>query len=359
MQEQACKKKKTVIFVVASMTGGGTERVISILANLWSKKGYKVSILMTAQNEVDYELEKDIELVCVGGRSGGSIFKRLERIKKMRAFFKAAPDAVICAMGVETNLFTVLATIGLKNRVLISERNDPNQCGYKVLRDFLYGMADCLVCQTKDAMHCFPERVQKKSVVIPNPMNPQIPQPYIGERRKVVSAVGRLTPQKNYDLLLESFQIVHEAFPEHELHIYGKGELEESLKEKTKTLGLSDKVKFMGFVNNAIAEIMEDAVYVLSSDYEGVSNSLAEAMTVGLPVVSTDCPIGGSAMCIENGVNGLLVPIQDKEALAEGIVSLLKDEKKAASIGQAATALRERFSQQKVSDLWLQAMKLL
>ncbi len=348
---------KEIIFVAASMTGGGTERVISILANLWSRKGLKVSILMTAQDEVAYELEKEIELVCIGGRSGGSIKKRIDRIRKMRDYFKTHKNAVICSMGVETNLFTVLATRGLKNRVLISERNDPNQCSYRVLRDMIYDWADCLVCQTKDAMVCFPKKVQKKSVVIPNPMNPDLPSPYLLERRKVVSAVGRLTAQKNYNLLLEAFALVHVNFPDYELHIYGKGELESALKEKTQTLGLQKCVKFMGFVNNAISQIMKDAVYVLSSDYEGVSNSLAEAMAVGMPVVATDCPIGGSAMCIENGVNGLLVPIQDKEALAAAICSLLREPEKAKRMGSAAGKLRERFSQDTISAQWLEAMK--
>lgn len=346
-----------VIFVIADMVGGGTERVVSTLSNLWVKEELKVSIMMTAGNTVDYELDNRIELLPLGNQTGGRFSKRLERIKKMRRFFRQYPDAVICSMGVETNLFTVLAAAGLKNRVLISERNDPNRCGYKPFRDFLYGMADCLVCQTKDAVLCFPKRVRKKSVVIPNPMNPNLPQPYTKERRKVISAVGRLTAQKNYDLLLETFEIVHHKFPEYELHIYGKGELEESLKAKTKELGLQENVKFMGFVNNAISEIAGDAVYVLSSDYEGVSNSLAEAMAVGLPVAATDCPIGGSAMCIENGVNGLLVPIQDKDALAEAVCFLLKEPKKAEAMGREAVSLRERFSQETISNLWMEAMK--
>ncbi len=358
MKEQAAASvKKEIIFVVASMTGGGTERVISVLANLWSKKGKKVSILMTAQDCVAYELEKNIELTCIGGRSGGSILKRFERIVKMRKYFKASPNAVICSMGVETNLFTVIASLGLKNRLLISERNDPNQCGYKPVRDFIYGMADCLVCQTKDAVKCFPKAVRKKAVVIPNPVNPMLPEVYSGERRKVISAVGRLTAQKNYDLLLDAFKIVNDSFPEYELNIYGKGELEDYLKEKAQLMGLDKKVKFMGFVNNAVSEIRDNALYVLSSDYEGVSNSLAEAMAVGLPVVSTDCPIGGSAMCIENDVNGLLVPIKDKEALAEAICTLLQNPEMAEDLGRCASNIRERFSQESISDLWLAAMK--
>lgn len=351
------KQGRSIIFVTANMVGGGTERVISTLSNFWVEKEMQVSILMTAGNTVDYELDSRVDLIAIGNQTGGSIIKRIDRIRKMRNYFKKNSDAVICSMGVETNLFTVLATRGLKNRVIISERNDPNQCGYAKLRDLLYGMADCLVCQTKDAMNCFPKGVQKKSVVIPNPMNPNLPAPYHGERRKVISAVGRLTAQKNYDLLLEAFQIVQKAFPDYELHIYGKGELEEPLKEKTQVLGLQANVKFMGFVNNAISEIMKDAVYVLSSDYEGVSNSLAEAMAVGMPVVATDCPIGGSAMCIENGVNGFLVPIQDKVALAEAICTLLKEPEKAASVGRKAGEIRERFSQDAISSLWLEAMK--
>lgn len=346
-----------IIFVTASMTGGGTERVISVLANRFVQENHQVAIFMTAGDDVAYTLREEIVLFSAGGQSGGSLRKRLARIKKMRDFFRRRPGAVICGMGIETNLFTVLAAWGLKNRVVISERNDPNQCGYKRLRDFFYNRADVLVCQTEDARKCFSGRAGKRAAVIPNPIAPGLAGPFHGERRKEVVAAGRLTAQKNHGLLLEAFALFRREYTDYKLVIYGKGELEEELRKRAKELGIADYVSFPGFTGN-LPEKMRDAfMYVLSSDYEGISNSLAEAMAVGMPVISTDCPIGGSKMCIRDGQNGLLVPVGDAQKLAAAMGRLAKDPGYAAGLGREAEKIREKYSLESISRLWMKCLK--
>ena len=346
-----------IIFVVANMTGGGTERVISVLANQFIAEGHRVGILMTAGDTVAYPLDPKIRLVSLGGQTGGSVLKRIGRIQKMRRFFKQHKEAVICAMGIETNLFTVLAARGLSNRVLISERNDPGQCSYAAVRNFLYGMADVLVCQTTDAAKAFPGRAGKKSVVIPNPIAPDLPAPFHGERKKEIVAAGRLTPQKNHALLLQAFSSFTPAHPEYTLVIYGKGELEQALREQIRALHLEERVKLPGFAENLPEKIRESAMYVLSSDYEGISNSLSEAMAMGLPVISTDCPIGGSKMCIRQGENGLLVPVGDKDALAQAMSRLAEEPSYAAKLGEEAEKLRDQYSVEAISAKWIFCMQ--
>lgn len=343
---------KKIVFVVAGMNGGGTERVIAGLSNYFVKKDYQVTIVMTARREVEYELSKKIDLIFLGEQTGGSIYKRLERIWKLRSIFKADKGQVIISFGTETNLFAIIANMLLKTKLIVSERNDPNQCSYARLRDLIYAFGDYFVFQTREAVECFSKAIQKRSEVIANPIRSSLPQIYEGERRKVIVAVGRLTAQKNYFLLLNSFATFVQQFPEYTLEIYGQGELEKELKELTDKLKLTNQVKFMGFVENATDCIRNAAQYILSSDYEGISNSLLEAMAMGMPVVSTDCPIGGSALCINHGENGLLVPIKNQECLTEAMVQLAQNEAYASQLGHEAEKVRVRFSEEAIHQQW-------
>lgn len=341
-----------VIFLTAGMAGGGTERVIAVLANYLIDRDYQVDIVMTSRDDVAYELDSRIKLLALSGRTGGSIKKRLERVMKLRRIMKENPDATILSFGTETNCFAILAGFGLRKNLVISERNDPNQCGYKCLRNILYHFADKLVFQTKDAVLCFPKKIQKKGVVIPNPITEHLPEPFMGERSKDVVAVGRMQPQKNHKLLLDAFSLFHKTHEEYRLVIYGKGELQPELEKQASELGITDSVVFAGFATDVLQKIWDSAMYVLSSDYEGISNSLLEAMGVGLPVVSTDCPIGGSAMLIEQGVNGLLVPMNDAKGMAEAMAQIADDDVFARKISIEATKVKEKYSSQNICKEW-------
>ncbi len=347
-----------IIFVTAGMSGGGTERVISILADKWSADGHAVTIIATANRDVAYKLDKRIRLIQLGERTHGSFLKRIKRICSLRSIFRKERDAVICSMGIETNMYSVLAAMGLKNYLLISERNDPGQCAYCKIRDWFYRRADKLVCQTFAAQDYFISRGMKKDklCVIPNPLDPQLPEVYTGKRRKAVAAAGRLTEQKNHKLLINAFAGFHKRYPEYVLEIYGEGQLREELEKQISAQGMQESIFLMGFTNKLLNRIKDCSLYVLSSDYEGVSNSLMEAMAVGLPVIATDCPIGGSAMCIENGVNGLLIPINNEQALTEAMEHLIKNQDKLLQISEAAVGIRDRFSVDKVSAMWLENM---
>ena len=218
-----------VIFVIVSMGGGGAERVISILANQFVKRGIDVTIMMTAGDEVAYELDERIHLFCAGKSSGGSMKKRIDRIKNMRKVFKENRDSIIISFGPGTSFFAVTADLFLKHKFIISERNDPAICPYPKLRNIVYNRAEKLVFQTEDAMRCFPQKMQQKGCVIPNPISGKLPEPYAGVRQKTIVAVGRLEDQKNYVLLINAFHKFHEEYPDYELHIYGKGSLQEKL----------------------------------------------------------------------------------------------------------------------------------
>lgn len=346
-----------IIFIIADMPGGGSERVLANLADEFVERGIEVKLMMTAGEQVAYPLNKKIEVMSLGAQSGGSILKRIKRIVKMRQIFCDNADSYFISFGTETNLFSIIASGFLPNRLIISERNDPNQCEFPKLRDLLYRFSDFFVFQTEDARDCFSGAIRQRSAVIPNPLNKELPEVFKGERRKVVAAVGRLTAQKNHALLLRAFEEFQRDFPEYQLWIYGIGELLNALKEQAETLGIEDKVRFMGFMPDVLEQIRDCSMYVLSSDYEGISNSLGEAMAVGIPVIATDCPIGGSRMCIENGKNGFLVPMQDSSTLAEVMKNLAGDKELSDALSVMASAVRDTYSVGRIADLWLEVLE--
>lgn len=347
-----------IIFVVSALHGGGAERVIATLANTFSRRGDDIVILMTAGTQQVYPIEKAVKVISLCGASHGNPMIQLKRVFLMRKFFKSHSDYRIVSFSTRINLFTILASFGLKNRVIVSERNDPNQYNHKILRNFIYLLGRSFVFQTEDARNCFSDRIRKRSAVIPNPLRRDLPEPLEENlqknREKKIAAVGRLEPQKNHLLLLEAFAEFHDMYPEYELHLFGKGRLKSELENKAKMLGIEKKVIFEGFCQDVLERIRTYSMYVLSSDYEGISNSLMEAMAVGLPCISTDCPIGGSKLCIEDHVNGILIAVGDKGALRNAMSEIAEglEDGKPCRLGKEAGLIRERFSEEKIADMW-------
>ncbi len=348
-----------VIFVISAMNGGGAERVLATLANRYVRRGDQVTILMVAGDESAYPLDERVTILSIGQPSHGNPLVQLKRLFAMRRYFKQHREWKIVSFGTEINLFTILAALGLKNRVIVSERNDPNRCGYPAIRNFVYSLCKGFVFQTEDARGCFSKKIQKNSVVIPNPICKELPEPMKGltkecgfEREKRIAVVGRLENQKNHSLLLQAFAGFHKSFPEWELHIFGKGRLEQALRQEADELGVLKQVVFEGFRSDILETIRPYGMYVLSSDYEGISNSLMEAMAMGIPCVSTDCPIGGSALCIQNGENGLLVPVGDAGALQAAMERIAADEQLAERLGKNGVAVRDTFAEEVIADKW-------
>lgn len=346
-----------ICFIIPSMTGGGAERVTANLANRLDEMGHEVKIMMTASDDVAYKLNAGISVNQIGQRTHGSMLGRVQRIFTLRKYFKQNRDTVYVSMPTDTNMFAILASLLLPIQLIISERNDPNQYGHKELRDFLYRFAKKMVFQTEDAARCYSGRLQKFGKVIPNPICEENLETFSGGRSKRFVVVGRLEPQKNHKLLLEAYKEVASEYEDYDLYLYGKGSLEPELRKISGQLGIADRVHFEGFCSDVHEKILDAAAYVLSSDYEGISNSLLEAMAMGIPVISTDCPIGGSRMLIEHEKNGLLVPVGDKKALTDAMRYIIENPENTKKMGEEALKVKERFSIQSITDEWLQYMK--
>ncbi len=345
--------KMKIVFVIPDMPGGGTERVVALLANEYCRRGMEVAILLFAGHETAYPLDDKIEVVSVGNPSGGQTMARIERLRRMRRYYAENKDCQIWAFSVMGAVFSVLAARRKQHFFLVSERNDPNQYDHQRIRNFAYRFADVIVCQTLDAVGQFPDKIAKKSVVIPNPVDIGDLQPYEGERDKKIVAVGRLEPQKNHKLLLRAFAEFAATHKEYVLEIYGKGELEEELKALARELGIEKHVQLRGFSGKVKEEINNAAMYVLSSDYEGISNSMLEAIALGVPVIATDCPIGGSRMYIEDGVNGLLVPVGDMQTMAAAMKRIADDAEFRESLSRQGRKLREQNRVEQIAERFL------
>lgn len=346
-----------IVFVLPDMPGGGTERVVALLANEYCKRGIETAILLFAGHETAYQLEKNVEVVSVGEPSNGSVLSMLKRIWKMRAYYKKNRNCQIWSFCVRGSIFSVFAAWGQRHYFLISERTDPGKCTEKGIRNFAYRFADIIVCQTKEAIASFPRDIAAKSLVVSNPIDIGDIKPYDGEREKRVVAVGRLQYPKNHHLLLRAFALFAQEYPDYTLEFYGKGKQEEELRELAGQLKITQKVIFHGFSSRVKEEINTAAMYVLSSDYEGVSNSMLEAIALGIPVIATDCPIGGCRMYIEDGVNGLLVPVGETEPLAAAMKKIASQKELAMKLSREGRKLRDKNRVSQIADDFLDIIK--
>lgn len=342
-----------IVFVLPDMPGGGTERVVALLANEYCKRGIETAVLLFAGHETAYQLEENVEIISVGEPSKGSVFNMLKRLWKMRQYYKKNRQCQIWSFSVMGAVFSVAAAWGQKHYFLVSERSDPSKYEKKRIRNLAYRFADVIVCQTQDAVDSFPKGIAKKSVVLPNPVDIGDLRPYEGERDKKIVAVGRLQYPKNHHLLLRAFADFTGEYPDYTLELYGKGKQEAELKELASELKIGHKVIFHGFSKRVKEEINAAAMFVLSSDYEGVSNSMLEAMALGIPVIATDCPIGGCRMYIEDGENGLLVPVGDEGALADAMRRIASDKALAAKLSLEGSKMRDRNHVSQIADKFL------
>lgn len=342
-----------IVFVLPDMPGGGSERVVAMLANEYVKRGYEVAILLFAGSQVAYPLDERIEICIAGKASGGNPLIQLNRLVRMRRFYKKNKGCYIFSFCVRGSIFSVIAAAGVPHRFLVSERNDPTRMSGQRLRDWSYRKAEKLILQTEDMKRCFSEDIQKKSAIIPNPVSGDMLEPFQGERKKRIVSVGRLQPQKNHRLLLDAFAAFHKVYSDYELHIFGVGELEADLRQRAKDLNIEKKVVFRGFSSNVQHEIWDSAMFVLSSDYEGISNSMIEALAMGIPVISTDCPAGGSRMYIEDGVSGILTPVGDDKALTDAMIKIADNPDFAHKLSMNGAKIREQYSLEKIADRFL------
>lgn len=360
--EKGLDKVKKIVFVNSSLTQGGSERAMSLIANGCANSGMDVTMLLLRDKKRTYFLEPGIQCIQLRYRHKNKGLMLAERIRVMRKIIKDInPDTVVSFM-TDINIFTIIACLGLDVRTIISERLHPllgadgkskKPFITRMLRRILYPSVDKIVFQTNLAQRCFSRKIQQLGVIIPNPISPDLPPVYEGKRSKVIVAAGRLKEQKNFGLLIEAFAEVCKEYSEYKLVIYGQGEQLTELQNLTQELNIVDKVQFPGFISDIHNQIRDAAIYVSSSNFEGISNSMLEAAAMGIPSICTDCPVGGAAMVIKHNTNGLLVPVGDVGALYRAIKTLIDNSNLAESYSKEAIKLRDEFSIERIGQMWI------
>lgn len=341
---------KKITFVCNHLFGGGAERVLASLANCFKEKGYQVTIVVFDGSR-RYPINADINVIEIGNTSSLltqslAIRRKLKRIR---------PDIII-AFEYFVNMATIIAAFGLRAKVIVSERNDPARVGSGIgknqLRNILYRYCDALVCQTPDARDYFPKEVQDHSLVIPNPVKDGLPEPFHGKRKHQIVNFCRLNKQKNLKLLVDAFSDFYNEFEDYRLVIYGDGQERENISRYISEKDMESVVELRSNISDVHAPIIDSAMFVSSSDYEGLSNSMLEAMAIGLPVICTDCPCGGARMMIKDGVNGLLVPVGDRRGLASAMKRVAGSDVLADSLSGQGVKVRDDMSLDKIAMQW-------
>jgi glycosyltransferase involved in cell wall biosynthesis len=247
--------------------------------------------------------------------------------------------------------------MGTKIPVISSERNDPRSMSAmrKVLRHLFLPHTDWLVVQTKKIKVYFPPKLQAKTSIIYNPVNDHVF--HLGEVKKTDSiiSVARLYPQKNQKIMIDAFAKIANEFPAYNLIIFGEGPMRGDLEEQLQNLQMQQRIFLPGRSQNVIDEMNKSKLFCLSSDYEGMSNSMIEAVCVGLPIVST-C-VSGTEELVNAGKNGLLVECGNSDALAAAMKNILTDDGKMKAYSEYSKGMGEIFKLDNIVNQWLMVIK--
>lgn len=354
-----------ITFVTATLTSGGSERVMSIVANKMQERGYEVEIVCLNDQIVFYPINEGIKITHVEVEAGTkSLSKKLWWFRKY--IQKTQPDVVIAFM-VSVYTVTLLALMGVEIPVISSVRNDPaySNLRKKITRKLLLPRSAHVVVQTQQIKEFFNKNIQKKTTVIYNPVNEKVFQVKDGVEVKVdglkvkgeerinrIISVGRLYPQKDQKIMIEAFAKVSERFPDWKLVIFGEGPQRRALETMIQDprFKIQDKVSLPGRSENIIDELKKSKIFCLSSIYEGMSNALVEAICVGLPIVTTK--VSGTEELIKDGENGFIVNIGDTDAMAEALTKILEDENLQKQFSENNKAQAIKFETNAIVDQW-------
>jgi len=342
-----------VLFIISSLESGGAERVLSTLANYWSRKGWDITILVVSLKNRFYNIDEKIKIISLldDDKSTNSKFQLFYYIKGIRQTIKKEKPDIVISFITLMNILVLLATRGLSVPVLISERNYFDQLrkkSLKVLRRFLYPKSSAMVVLSEYDYNKY-NYVDNKKIIF-NPLNSEdILDVNIDKKEKILIAVGSLSSQKGFSMLIQALSKIE--FNDWKFLIIGEGSLRESLEKLITEYNLEENVFLIGKKSNIFDYYEKASIFVLSSLYEGFPNVLAEAMSHGCASVAFDCKTGPSEM-INDGVNGYLVEANNIEVLRKKIVLLMESKEKRQSFALEAMKIKVNLDLNKITGMW-------
>ena len=352
---------KRIALFVNSLQKGGSERVMANLAEYFHSKNYEVILVTQYKKEIEYVISPKIRRVYseppAEELNDNRIHNFIVRFKTLRNIWKVyKPDVILAFLG-KNNQMAILTSFFLPSKVAVSVRGEPilEYPGKlnKIFTNILFSLADGVIFQTKEASEFFWKSVVDNSTIIPNPLNPAfIGKRYYGEKDNVIISVARLHETKNQKLLINAFEKIADQFPNINLVMYGEGETREYLETLIKEKKMEHRMSLPGTITNMPEVLGRAKVFVHPSNSEGIPNAIMEAMAVGLPVIVTDCPSGGPGELVQNGENGILIPMEDVDGLANAMIKVLTDEEYAKKLGDNACKIVDILHPDMVNQMW-------
>jgi len=396
---------KHIVFVIGNYKNGGVAMRSTNLANAFAEKGYKATILVTGaiSDEVYFKYHENVEIVELSKyieahKKDKTLLeyrnkqqKTIEKLKRLRyvtrffpaldkvmaekirgirrskdmsAFILNNQERIYITFGLGYYEKTFFAVKPFGSKIIYAERNAsevefPKNAIERNRLIELVGKADGVILQTEDELQFYGNKL-KNAKIINNPVKADLPERFIGERRKVIVNFCRVSQQKNLLLLFEAMQELHKDYPEYVLEIYGntvvkqEEELLEEYKQLLKQMKADAYIKLLPPSKDVHTLVRDSAMFVSSSDFEGLSNSMIEAMAMGLPCVCTDCLGGGAREMIQHGENGLLVPLNDAQALYLAMKRFIEEPALAEKCSVNAEKKREELSLPLIADKWIE-----
>lgn len=320
------------MFHITTLSGGGAERVIANLANYFASIGVDTTLLLSYKTDNEYSIDNKVKKnYLISNKSFGKIRKNIYQIKRMRQITKTEKPNVIVSFLKEPNVRNILSTLCTKTKSIISIRNVPSieYSGFfgNIIGKYVLPFADGCVFQTSDSKKWAGNKLKNKSSIIYNPVNYSFFETKYVPIKNTIVYCGNLGTRKNISLLIKAFSNVNVINKDLKLIIYGDGPEKDNITRLINNLKMNSSIILEGETNDVPSVLKTADLFVLSSNYEGMPNALMEAMAIGVPCLSTDCPIGGPRGILPKEY---LFEVGNKEELEEKILSFFKksDEEK-------------------------------
>lgn len=353
-------EKKIGFLIMNFESGGGTERVTSVIANELVEKNFDVTIISCQHgNACKFEIDKSVKLYSLNGeKCANPILRKIHVEKQLIQYVKKEQIGVMVAVDVALYLYLIPLQVKKLCKCIAWEHFNyyinHNEM-VKYARKLAAEHADCVVVLGKNDLdnylthykHC------KHVTYIYNPIAVDASESAPLARKRAI-AVGRLTRQKGFDMLVEAWALIEKKVPDWNLDIYGQGPLQGELQKRIDELGLRN-IKLKGFSDDIHKEYMESSLFFLSSCYEGFVLVLMEAMATGLPAVSFRCKEGPEET-IDDGVNGYLVDVGNIQQFADCAIKLMKDEKLLKKFASETKKDLGRFDTEVIINQWVELL---
>ncbi|WP_341961922.1 glycosyltransferase [Planococcus maritimus] len=348
---------KSIYILTGDLGYGGAPKILAYIANYFSENKYITKFINYGSNEPFYPLNRNIDILNIDFQCKEvNKLNFIKQAKQLRDLLVREKPDVILVFENYAKFLSIAATFFLPTKVVLAERKDPYQFSFKkkIYMTTLHALAAGNVFQTEGAKKYFPKFINNNSIVIPNFIDLEIHSKIpLVNRRKEIAFVARFENlQKRPDIMIEAFKKVLMKHPDFTLIFYGDGDGKEEIQKLVKKYRMEHNVKFAGIVDNVMEKLRLSRLFVLTSEFEGIPNALIEAMACGLPVVSTDCSPGGAELLIEHETNGLLVPVNDIDSVAQAIIFVLDNPFLAESYGLKAQETTTYYRPDKILPMW-------